>query len=167
ERCGLASHSYWGDLYQDNRSIADWPTFYRQRRLEPRLTMAIDSGHVPNSVIRQVERIIDRLPDLCGPEVAPSLLHGDAHQNNFISTAEGAVMIDPAVHYGHPELDLAYVDLFSPVPGELFAGYREVGIIDPGFAERRDLWLVSGLLALTAREPVFIAKLSTAVRRYQ
>jgi fructosamine-3-kinase len=166
DRCGLTTHSYWGDLRQDNEPIADWPTFYRERRLRPRLRMAIDSGHVPASVVAQVEELISRLPNLCGPDVVPTLLHGDAHQNNFISTERGAVMIDPAVHYGHPELDLAYVDLFSAASDQIFEGYREIGSIDPGFAERRDLWLVSAWLALTARDASFLDKLTASVEKY-
>lgn len=166
DRCGLATHSYWGDLCQDNRPIADWPTFYRERRLLPRLRLAIDSGHVPGWLIGQVERLIGRLPGLCGPDIIPALLHGDAHQNNFISTPRGAVAIDPAVHYGHPELDLAYVDLFSPVPDEIFEGYREIGVIEPDFNERRDLWLISAWLVLTAHDAAFLDKLVASVRRY-
>jgi fructosamine-3-kinase len=166
DRCGLETHSYWGDLYQDNQPIADWPGFYRDRRLLPRLRMAIDSGHVPRSVAKQIEKLIARLPELCGPDVQPTLLHGDAHQNNFLSTHDGAVLIDPAVYYGHPEIDLAYVDLFSPVPDELFEGYQEMGSIDPGFRERRDLWLVSAWLGLVAMEASYLDKLIASVRKY-
>jgi len=46
---------------------------------------------------------------LCGPEPAPSLLHGDAQQNNFVSTDAGAVIVDSAPYFGHPEVDLALV----------------------------------------------------------
>ena len=166
DRCGLETHSYWGDLYQDNQPITDWPGFYRDRRLLPRLRMAIDSGHVPRSVAKQIEKLIARLPELCGPDVQPTLLHGDAHQNNFLSTHDGAVLIDPAVYYGHPEIDLAYVDLFSPVPDELFEGYQEMGSIDPGFRERRDLWLVSAWLGLVAMEASYLDKLIASVRKY-
>jgi fructosamine-3-kinase len=166
DRCGLEHHSYWGDLYQDNRPIADWCGFYRERRLGPRLKMALDSGHLPLSVGQQVEKLITRLPGLCGPEVQPALLHGDAHQNNFISTNAGAVLIDPAVHYGHPEIDLAYVDLFAPVSPAVFEGYQELALIDPGFQERRDLWRVSAWLGIVAKDESYLNKLIGAIRKY-
>lgn len=166
DRCGLETHSYWGDIYQDNQPIPDWPSFYRERRLLPRLKMAIDSGHLPLSVAKQVDRLIARLPELCGPEVQPALLHGDAHQNNFLSTSAGAVMIDPAVHYGHPELDLAYVDLFSPVPEDIFDGYGEIASIEGGFKERRDLWRVSAWLGIIAKDASFLDRLVAAVGKY-
>lgn len=164
---GLAGHTYFGPFYQDNRPLDDWPTFYIERRLWPRLMGAINSGHMPSDVIRQVETLIQRVPELCGSEVTPTLLHGDAQHNNFISTEQGAVVIDPAVYYGNPEMDLAYVDYFHPAPEDLFAGYREVLPIDPDFHERRDLWRVYGYLAcVEAEDASYLPLLIEAVRKY-
>lgn len=167
DRCGLEMQGYFGPLYQDNRPLSDWPTFYAERRLWPRLIGAIDAGHMPTPLIRQVEQLISRLPDLCGPAVAPTLLHGDAQQNNFISTAMGALVVDPAVYYGHPEIDLAYLDYFQPVPDDVFAGYQEELPIDPGFRERRDLWRIYGYLAaVTVAGSAYLGPLTAAVQRY-
>ena len=147
--------------------MEDWQTFYTERRLVPGLKLAVDSGNLPQAVARQVEALVLRLPELCGLEVTPTLLHGDAQQNNFISTEEGAVVIDPAVYFGHPEMDLAYVDYFQPVPDDVFAGYREELPIDPGFPERRDLWRLWGYLAaVTVEGPVHMGKLTGALRTY-
>jgi fructosamine-3-kinase len=164
---GLETNGYFGPLYQDNRPMKDWPTFFAERRLWPRFMGAIDSGNLPSEVIRQVERLILRVPQLCGPEVTPTLLHGDAQKNNFISTDRGAVVIDPAVYYGHPEMDLAYVDYFEPVPQDVFLGYQEDTSIDPGFAERREFWRVYGYLAVVEVEgPSYLGRLKTALHRY-
>lgn len=168
ERPGFERRGYFGSIVQDNRPLPDWPEFYAERRLWPRLIMAIDNGQIPMEVARKVERVIQRLPELCGPAVTPVLLHGDAQQNNFISTAEGALVIDPAVHYGHPELDLAYLGYFQEVPGDVFDGYRELRAIDPGYSSRRDLWRLSGLLAVVALARVdYLPALIAAVDQYQ
>ncbi len=167
DTCGLETQGFFGPLYQDNRPIRDWPTFFAERRLWPRLMGAIDAGRLPSPLIRQLEKLISRLPRLCGPEVTPSFLHGDAQQNNFISTEAGAYVIDPAVCYGHPEFDLAYVDYFQPVPEDVFAAYRELQPIDPGFSERRDLWRIYGYLAIVTVEGAgWLGKLSEAVQKY-
>jgi protein-ribulosamine 3-kinase len=164
---GLETHSYFGPLYQDNTPTNDWSTFYAERRLGPGLRLAIASGNLPRDVIRQVERLITRLPKLCGPEPAPTLLHGDAQQNNFISTAVGAVVIDPAVYYGNPEMDLAAIDYWQPVPQDVFDGYRDELIIDPGFWERRDLWRVwAYLAAVTVEGQTHLGRLTEAIRKY-
>lgn len=167
EHCGLERQGYFGPLYQDNRPVSRWLDFYAERRLWPRFMGAIDSGNLPTEAIRRIERLIARLPDLDIPEPIPSLLHGDAQQNNFISTEMGAMVIDPAVYYGSPEIDLAYVDYFQPVPEDVFLGYQELMPIDPGFGERRDLWRISGYLAAVQVEgAAYLEMLSQAVRKY-
>jgi fructosamine-3-kinase len=145
----------------------DWVTFYAERRLRPALRLARDSGCLSAVLTGQVERIIERLPDLCGPPVEPTLLHGDAQQNNWISTSTGPVAIDPAVHYGHPEMDLACLDIFQTVPEEVLAGYSEVQPIDPGFPERRSLWRTYGYLYSVAVEGAcYVPPLEAAVQAY-
>jgi fructosamine-3-kinase len=164
---GLESHCYFGPLYQDNRPMDDWATFYAERRVWSRFMGAINSGNMPTEVIHQVERLIARIPNLCGTDVEPTLLHGDAQKNNFISAANGTYIIDPAVYYGNPEIDLAYIDYFEPVPEDVFFGYQEVLSIDPGFRERRDLWRVYGYLAAVEVEgAVHLEKLVNAVQKY-
>jgi protein-ribulosamine 3-kinase len=167
ERFGLDTQGYFGPIPQDNTPLNDWATFYAERRLWPGLRLAIESGHLPSALARQVETLIARLPALAGPDVVPTLLHGDAQQNNFISSALGAVVIDPAVYYGNPEMDLAAVDYFQPVPDDVFAGYRDVLPIDPGFGERRDLWRVWGYLAAVAVEgSSYLDQLAAAVQKF-
>jgi fructosamine-3-kinase len=167
DRCGSEKQGYFGPLYQDNRPMRDWLTFYTERRLWPRLMGAIDSGNLPTATIRQVEKLILRLPDLYIPEIEPSLLHGDAQQNNFISTNSGAMVIDPAVYYGNPEIDLANIDYFQHVPDDVFIGYQEIMPIDPGFSGRRDLWRVSGYLAVVTVEGTgHLNKLTDAIQKY-
>jgi fructosamine-3-kinase len=164
---GAETQGYFGPLYQDNRPMSTWAAFYAERRLWPRLIGAIDSGHLSSAAIRQIEKLIARLPNLCGPETGPTLLHGDAQQNNFISTEAGAVVIDPAVYYGNAEMDLAYIDYFQPVPEEAFAGYREILPVDPGFSERRDLWRIYGYLAaVTVEGAAYLKQLMDAVQKY-
>jgi protein-ribulosamine 3-kinase len=167
EQCGFDSHNYWGSLYQDNTPYAQWLDFYRACRLAPRLRAAVDSGLLPPDVAARVERLSERLPDLAGPPVAPTLLHGDAHHNNFISTAEGPYLIDPAVYYGHPEMDLAYIDFFAPAPPAFFAGYQEIAPIDAGFPARRDLWRIPAWLAMVeVGGPEYLDGLLAALQRY-
>ena len=167
DTCGFLTNNYFGPLVQDNTRVKDWIKFYGEYRLFPRLKLAIDSGNMPSSLASQVELVIKRLPELCGPEVTPTLLHGDAQQNNFISTAKGPYVIDPAIYYGNPELDLAYIDYFQPVPEDVFDGYKEEMPISQGFYERRDLWRVSGYLAAVAVEgSYYLEMLTDALQRY-
>jgi fructosamine-3-kinase len=167
DKFGFDSNNYFGPYPQDNTWTDDWPTFYAERRLLPMLKLAIDSGHLPTPLARQVELIVSKLPELCGPSVRPTLVHGDAQQNNFVSTPSGTYVIDPALYFGHPEIDLAWVDHFQPVPADVLDSYRELIPIDPGFAERRDLWRIYGYLAGVAAEgEAYVKKLQAAMKRY-
>jgi fructosamine-3-kinase len=164
---GLETNGYFGPLPQNNMQMCDWPAFYATRRLIPGLKLAVDSGNLPVETAWQVEKLIVRLPELCGPDVTPTLLHGDAQKNNFISSELGAYVIDPAVYYGHAEMDLAYIDYFEAVPQEVFDGYRDELPIDPGFEERRDLWRVWGYLAaVTVEGAGHLFRLEQVLKRY-
>jgi len=172
ERFGLAEFDgYFGPLFQDNRPVPSnrWADFYAERRVRPILRFAIESGNLPADLAGRVERGIDRLAGLGGSEPQPSLLHGDAQQNNFICTGGGAVVIDAAPYFGHPEVDLALLDIFEPLPQVVFDAYQEIRPIDDGFAERRELWRIFSYLAMITEDgqsPVgrqFIARLADAL----
>jgi fructosamine-3-kinase len=124
-----------------------WAEFYTERRVWPRLRSAVDAGHLPSDFAAAAEHLLQRLPP-CGPEPRPTLLHGDAQQHNFVSTDAGAVVINVAPYFGHPELDLALVDYFDPVPDAVFQANREVVPLDSGFSQRRELWRIFGYLAV-------------------
>ena len=170
-RFGLDTDGTFGPLFQDNRPASNetWAAFYGERRVWPRLVDATTAGQLPVAVARRVERLIERLPDLCGPEVAPTLLHGDAQQNNFVSTAEGAVVIDAAVYYGHPEMDLALMDYFQDASPERLDGYRELHAVDDGFVARRSLWRIHVYLAVITdaiAAPAFVPRLTAALDEF-
>lgn len=175
-RFGLGGRrGFFGPLPQDNRPVPSnrWADFYLHRRITPMLRLAVDSGHLPPGVAAGVSRVAARLPVLSGPEPRPSLLHGDAQQHNFVTTAAGAVVIDAAPYFGHPEADLALIDYFQPVPGDVLDAYREITPIDPGFAGRRELWRLSAYLAIVAVDGhgslgrQYLGRLAAAVETYR
>jgi fructosamine-3-kinase len=167
-----ALDGFFGPLRLDSRPVVTgrWADFYAERRLLPILRAARDAGHVPPDLAAAVEHVAGRLHQLCGPEPMPALLHGDAQQNNFVSTPGGAYLIDACPYFGHPEIDLALTGFFHPVPEDLFAAYREIGPIDAGFAERAELWRMHGYLAVAASGPAGAAlvldRLAAATRQY-
>jgi fructosamine-3-kinase len=66
-----------------------------------------------------VDPVVARLEDLL-PGGGPALLHGDLWWGNVLPGADGrSWLIDPSVHGGHPEEDLAMLALFGAVPDRL------------------------------------------------
>jgi fructosamine-3-kinase len=175
DRLGLEGvDGFFGPLRQDNRPVPSnaWADFYAERRVWPHLRLAVDAGQLPVELAAEIEHLLQRLPTLCGPEPRPGLLHGDAQQHNFVSTDAGAVVIDVAPYFGHPELDLALIDYFDPVSDDVFAAYRDIAPIDAGFGQRRELWRIFGYLAVVTVDgdkPFgrrMLARLADAVRSY-
>jgi fructosamine-3-kinase len=93
--------------------------------------------------------VVDRLDDLLPPG-APALLHGDLWWGNVLFGRDGqAWLIDPSVHGGHPEEDLAMLALFGSVPDHLLGAYAEVHPLSPGWQERVALFQLYPLLVHT------------------
>jgi len=74
-------------------------------------------------------------------DVRPSLLHGDLWTGNVMrSGSDEPVFIDPAVHYGDREADLAMSELFGGFPAELYTAYSAEYPLPDGYEERRDIY---------------------------
>jgi len=93
-----------------------------------------------------VARVADRLADLL-PGGGPALVHGDLWWGNVLFGSDGrAWLIDPSVHGGHPEEDLAMLALFGPVPDRLRRAYDEERAPEAGWQTRVPLFQLYPLL---------------------
>ena len=72
-----------------------------------------DNGKIDLSTITKFERLYTKLDEIF-PEEPPALLHGDLWSGNFMVDEKGGpVIIDPAVYFGHREMDIAMSKLFG------------------------------------------------------
>jgi fructosamine-3-kinase len=134
---GFSDQNFIGRLVQENRAQPSWPAFYRQQRLEPQLRLAEASGLATPALRRQFEQLFSKLPELVGEPEAPARLHGDLWSGNLHVDEQGApALIDPAVHGGHREMDLAMMRLFGGFSERVFAAYAEAFPLTTGHAER-------------------------------
>lgn len=125
-----------GPLPVPNDQRDDWPTFLGECRLLP---LAQAAG-LDAPAMRDLERVVRRLPDLIGPPEPPARLHGDLWSGNRMTHEEGApVLVDPAAFGGHREVDLAMMRLFGGFPERVFAAYDEENPLAPGWRERVEL----------------------------
>lgn len=135
-----------GSRQLPNDPCATWAEFYAERRLLPLVRLARDGDAVDPGVLDSIERIAANLAAF-GGEVAPARLHGDLWAGNRVVDRRGASwLIDPAAHGGHPEFDLAMMDLFGGFGPGALAGYHEVAPPLEGWERRRPLHQLAPLL---------------------
>ncbi len=138
---GLDHDNFIGRLDQDNRASSSWAEFYRARRLEPQLQLAVDARRASPAMRRGFDRILPRMDDLVGPPEPPARLHGDLWGGNAMVDDRGLpCLIDPAVCGGHRELDLAMMRLFGGFGSRVFVAYHEALPLAPDHQQRVPLY---------------------------
>lgn len=133
---GWAGLNYIGTQEQTCLSTPTWGVFYSQQRILPFARRARQRNHLTEHALWVVEAacdLISELPD----DVPPARIHGDLWFGNLLFGAHGPVFIDPAAHGGHPETDLAMLDVFgAPYLDEIREGYLSINPLPDGWRER-------------------------------
>ena len=138
---GSAAHwgggsSWVGACPVDPVVTEDGASFYGSRLLDLASRCALE---------HPVRRVVARLGDLLPPG-GPAWVHGDLWWGNVLFGAnDRAWLIDPSVHGGHPEEDLAMLALFGTVPDPLLHAYDEVRPLQVGW-QRVGLFQLAPLL---------------------
>jgi fructosamine-3-kinase len=148
DRFGLERPTRIGGLAQPNDWSESWIDFYRDRRLLEMARQASEAGRLPAPAHDRLRRLADRLGTIIDEPNAPALVHGDIWSGNILSDGDRITgFIDPALHFAHPEVELAFITLFGTLGAPFFERYAEQRPIRPGFFEtRRTVYLLYPLL---------------------
>lgn len=142
---GFLRDNYIGSGAQKNEPRDSWILFFRECRLMPQFARA--ERYFSESDHARIERLLTNLPNLLIEPKQPSLLHGDLWGGNTMAGSDGeAWLIDPAAYVGCHEADLAMTELFGGFPQEFYTAYSERLPLQPGYADRRDLYNLYHLL---------------------
>jgi protein-ribulosamine 3-kinase len=149
EQFGLDHDNYIGSLRQPNLLNSSWVDFFIQQRLSSQVMLAEKSGVADHDLRKKFDTLFAKLPELL-PKGKPALLHGDLWSGNLIVDELGApCLIDPAVYYGDPEIEIAYTKLFGGFTQQFYDAYQEVNPLAPGFEDRLDIYHLYPLLVHT------------------
>jgi fructosamine-3-kinase len=131
-----------GPLHQPNPPSERWVPFFRDYRLLFMAKAARGEGALPQGLNERLERLADGLDAYLTEPSHPSLLHGDLWTGNVLTKSDRiAGLIDPAIYYGHPEIELAFTTMFGTFGRAFFEAYGAILPIEPGFHEvRRDIY---------------------------
>lgn len=120
---GLDHDNYIGNLVQINTPSESWSEFYVCHRLEVQFKEAFNKGYFSTSDHLRFGRFCHKLEQYI-PMEKPALIHGDLWAGNYAEELSGnSIIFDPALHYGHREMDLAMMKLFGGFPPEVFKYY--------------------------------------------
>lgn len=132
---GWEGPNYIGTQQQDCTPTDDWGEFYTRQRVEPFAHAAAQAGTLDDDELAAVLRACEAIRGAHW-SLKPARIHGDLWTGNLLFGSEGPAFIDPAAHGGHPQTDLAMLDLFgAPHFDEIVAGYHEVSPLPKNWRE--------------------------------
>jgi len=143
---GLDHDNVIGSLKQPNAKHENWTDFYIEQRLLPQLHLAKTKGllstkEIPSSSVMQ--HVLQPL----FKNVKPLLLHGDLWSGNYLISSEGIpYLIDPALYYGHNEVDIAMTKLFGGFSDDFYNAYHDLIPKDTNTDKRIEIYQLYYLL---------------------
>ncbi len=143
---GWPRHNYIGSLQQANTQQDSWASFYTQCRIMPLVKLLLNAGIFSPEDL-QLADVFCTIAGNLFPQEPPALLHGDLWAGNYmISTTGEAAIYDPAVYYGHREMDIGMTALFGGFGQTFYDGYNETYPLHEGWQQRLPLTQLYPLL---------------------
>ncbi len=145
---GLEFDTAIGGLTQPNARNRSWRAFFRDRRLLYMAEEARSADRLPLDLYTRIQKLAEHLDKWIGEDAEPTLIHGDLWGGNLLARGGKLVgLVDPAISYSDPEIELAFTTLFGTFSKAFFVRYDALRPIAPGFfEERRDLYNLYPLL---------------------
>ncbi|MFT5617649.1 MAG: protein-ribulosamine 3-kinase [Arenicella sp.] len=140
DKFGLDFNNFIGSLQQNNEFHVDWIEFFVEKRLRSQFGLAYYNKLIDVSYLRKLDQLPQALERIF-PKEKPSLLHGDLWSGNAMRDQQGnPCLVDPAVYYGHREMELAFTKLFGGFDNSFYQAYEEAFPLEIGFKDRKDIY---------------------------
>jgi len=143
---GFHHSNYCGTTVQDNNWTRNWADFFAQRRIWSLVQQIRTSWGMSAVDLMIYEKLVNRMPQLLSHQTVPSLIHGDLWSGNYIYTAYGPALIDPACYYADREMELGMMQLFGGFSSRVWSAYQEEFPLPQGWKERIRLYMLYHVL---------------------
>ena len=143
---GLEEDNYIASIPQKNLINPNWTDFFIHERLEPLIGKAYFDRLIPLDFLKKFQEIYPKI-DAFFPKEKPALVHGDLWSGNVLINSDGQpCLIDPAIYFGHREMDLAFSKLFGGFDPIFYESYASVFPLAEGFEQRMGIYNLYPLL---------------------
>ena len=143
---GLNEDNYIGSLQQINTPHTEWHSFYIECRIMPLVRTLFDAGIFSPQDVNMAVSFGEELTNLF-PVESPSLVHGDLWAGNYLIHSSGYPAIyDPAVYFGHREMDIGMTSLFGGFDHHFYEAYSETYPLGKNWEKRLPLTQLYPLL---------------------
>jgi fructosamine-3-kinase len=143
---GFYEDNYIGSNQQKNipneKEKSNWANFYFNKRILYQFQLAEKLGNSTPELRKGISNLENKIEEIVSDsKEKPSLLHGDLWGGNYMVDDNGnAVLIDPAVYYGHREADLGMTKLFGGFSSEFYNAYHERFQLEDGYDYREHIY---------------------------
>jgi len=134
---GFKKETTIGPYQQYNKPYDSWIDFFIEQRILNFAILAFEEGIMPLAYLRRIEKFMVGIRKYLYEPEKPSLLHGDIWKGNIVISNAKVYYIDPAIYYGHNEIELAFILMFDTLGEHFFNKYHEINPIKDGFFEER------------------------------
>ena len=135
---GLEKDTFIGPLPQINIPTGNWVSFFAENRLLVMARSCVNTSKIDAALMARIEKLVEKLPNLLPAQPESSLLHGDLWAGNMLIDGDrAAAFIDPAISYGHREMDLAFIDLMGGLDPCFIDAYNTHYPLETGYYEER------------------------------
>ena len=137
---GFYHDNYCGETIQDNGWQNNWCDFFIQNRIKYLLNLIQNRRYLPVHEYKVYDRLLERIPKLIPDKSTPVLIHGDLWSGNYMNSASGPALIDPACYYADREMEFGIITMFGGFSARFFAAYNEVNPLPSEWRERNLLY---------------------------
>lgn len=136
---GYHESNYIGSIIQKNDYYKHWSQFYAEQRILPLVKKLVDTASFSAIDALNAEKTCAHFNEIF-PVERPALLHGDLWSGNFMFCQDGengeAAIFDPAVYYGHREMDIGMSLLFGGFDKRFYAAYDNANPLEKNWQQR-------------------------------
>jgi len=140
DQFGFENDNFIGLNPQKNTKNKNWGEFYFNERLSFQVGLLQDPSLKQKYANLLEEHRSKLMSFLNQHDPKPSLVHGDLWSGNVMFDDKGPWLIDPAVYYGDPEVDLAMSKIFGGFAPVFYEAYMESSPLSAGYEVREKIY---------------------------